>query len=112
MEIRQFDLWLADLNPRMGSEPGKVRPVVVVQSDLLNGFHPSIVVCPLTSRVVPEVEWLRVHLPAGVEGLVYASDVLVDQIRALDRRRLLEKLGVLPSELRSGLRARWELLMR
>lgn len=90
----------------------RVLSSMVSISDLLNGFHPSIVVCPLTSRVVPEVEWLRVHLPAGVQGLAFASDVLVDQIRALDRRRLLEKLGVLPSELRSGLRERLELLMR
>ncbi|RLD88235.1 MAG: type II toxin-antitoxin system PemK/MazF family toxin, partial [Bacteroidetes bacterium] len=47
MEIRQYDIWLADLNPRLGTEPGKTRPVLVVQTNLLNQvFHPSTLICP------------------------------------------------------------------
>ena len=41
MTIKKFHLYLADLNPRMGTEPGKTRPVVVIQTDLLNPTHPS-----------------------------------------------------------------------
>ena len=52
MTIKKFHLYLADLNPRMGTEPGKTRPVVVVQTDLLNTTHPSTLVCPLTTKVV------------------------------------------------------------
>jgi mRNA interferase MazF len=45
MKVNQFDLWIADLNPRNGTEPGKIRPVLVVQSNLLNKVHPSTLVC-------------------------------------------------------------------
>ena len=44
MKLKQFDIWLADLNPRLGTEPEKTRPVVLVQTDLLNEFHPSTVI--------------------------------------------------------------------
>ena len=50
MEIKKWRVYVAKLDPRMGTEPGKARPVVVVQTDLLNGTHPSTVVCPLTAR--------------------------------------------------------------
>ena len=77
----------------MGTEPGKIRPVVVVQTDLLNGIHPSTVVCPLTTRVVKESQILRVHLAKGTSGLREDSDILVDQIRAIDKRRFKKHLG-------------------
>lgn len=70
--VRRFRKWqayLADLNPRMGTEPGKIRPVVVVQTDLLNVVHPSTVICPLTTNVHPEARFLRVHLAPGEAGL-------------------------------------------
>jgi mRNA interferase MazF len=93
MEIRKWHVYLADLSPRRGTEPGKVRPVVVVQTDLLNGVHPSTVVCPLTSNVRREAEALRVHLMMGEAGLTRPSDVMVDQIRAIDNRRLRRPMG-------------------
>ena len=91
--IRQFDLWLADLNPPRGTEPGKTRPVVIVQTDLLNDTHASTLVCPITSKVNLEMELLRVHL--GKSQLEQPSDVLVDQLRAIDNKRLLKRLGKL-----------------
>lgn len=93
MEIRQFDIWLADLNPSKGTEPGKTRPVVIVQTDLLNDFHLSTLVCPITSSVQNEIEHLRVHLTKA--QLDKLSDILVDQIRAIDNTRILKKLGKL-----------------
>lgn len=95
MRIQKFHVYLADLNPRMGTEPGKVRPVVVVQTDLLNGTHPSTVVCPLTTKVTKEAQVLRVHLPKGSSGLREDSDILVDQIRSIDNRRFKKHLGQL-----------------
>lgn len=91
MEIRQFDIWLADLNPSKGTEPGKTRPVVIVQTDLLNEFHLSTLICPITSKVNIEIEHLRVHLNKG--QLDKPSDILVDQIRAIDNTRLLKRLA-------------------
>ncbi len=91
--IRQYDIWLANLNPSRGSEVGKVRPVVVVQSDLLNNLHGSTLVCPITSKVNRDLNLLRVHI--GKRYLEAESDVLVDQVRAIDNRRLIQRLGKL-----------------
>ena len=96
MEIRKGHVYIADLNPRMGTEPGKVRPVVVVQTDLLNGAHPSTVICPITTRVQPKARYLRVHLSRGEGGMKRDPDVFVDQIRAIDNRRLVKSIGKLP----------------
>ncbi len=96
MKLKQYDIWLADLNPRIGTEPGKTRPVVIVQTDLLNEFHPSTLVCPVTSKVNKDIQLLRVHLKKG--QLTKASDILVDQIRAIDNIRLKKRLGALTKE--------------
>ena len=91
MEIRQYDIWLANLNPSKGTEAGKTRPVVIVQTDLLNTVHLSTLICPVTTNVQPKLEYLRIHLAKG--QLDELSDVLVDQIRAIDNTRLISKLG-------------------
>lgn len=98
MKIKQFEIWIADLNPTIGTEPGKVRPVVVVQTDLLNKFHPSTVVCPLTTKIRDEVDILRVHLVKGVCGLDENCDIMLDQIRAIDNKRLIRKVGAVPPQ--------------
>ena len=89
-------VYIADLNPRFGTESGKTRPVVVVQTDALNRHHPSTFVCPLTTRVADFANPLRVAVPKGVSGLGRPSDILVDQIKAIDNRRLRRKIGPLP----------------
>ena len=100
MKIKQFDIWLADLNPSRGTEPGKTRPVVIIQTDLLNETHLSTIICPVTSNVQPEMELLRVHLRKN--QLDKPSDILVDQIRAIDNKRLLQKIGRLtPGQIQS-----------
>ena len=104
-------LYTADLNPRFGTEPGKARPVVVVQTDALNRSHPSTIVCPLTTKTAGFENPLRVALPKGVSGLSRASDVLVDQIKSIDNRRLRRKLGVLPDPYLSELRTKVLLIL-
>ncbi|WP_293297101.1 type II toxin-antitoxin system PemK/MazF family toxin [Pedobacter sp. UBA4863] len=96
MQIKQYDIWLANSNPAKGTEPGKTRSVVIVQTNLLNGVHPSSIICPITSNVLPELEILRVHL--NTEQLAKESDILIDQVRAIDNRRLVSKLGELNKE--------------
>jgi len=96
MEIRQYEIWLANLNAGRGTEPGKTRPVVVVQTDLLNGYHPSTLICPITSKVNKDIWLLRVHLKKW--QLDKPSDILVDQIRAIDNKRLIKRLGKLTKE--------------
>jgi mRNA interferase MazF len=100
MQINQFEIWIADLNPRVGTEPGKTRPVLVVQTNLLNKIpHPSTIVCPITTNVQKESDILRVHLKKGMANLNENCDVMVDQIRAIDNKRLIKKVGILPTEL-------------
>jgi mRNA interferase MazF len=96
MKIKQYDIWLANLNPSRGTEPGKTRPVVIIQTNLLNEAHLSTLVCPVTTNVNPEIELLRVHLKKG--QLDKLSDVLVDQIRAIDNSRLIKKIGSLTKD--------------
>ena len=91
--IKQYDIWLANLNPASGSIPGKVRPVVIIQSDLLNNQLESTIVCPITSNVIQEAKILRVHIPKG--QLDTESDILVDQIRTIDNGKLIQKISSL-----------------
>lgn len=96
MKIKQYDIWLADLNPSRGTEPGKTRPVVIIQTDLLNDTHLSTLICPTTTNVKLPINLLRVHLKPG--QLNKLSDILVDQVRAIDNQRLIKKLGQLNKE--------------
>ena len=93
IRIQRGTVCLADLNPPKGTEPGKIRPVLVVQTDLLNGHHPSTLVCPLTTNVKRSAKHLRVHLSRNQAGLDKDSDVMIDQLRAIDNRRLIKPLG-------------------
>ncbi len=84
------EIWLADLNPRRGTEPRKTRPVLVVQSQaLLDADHPSTLVVPLTTKLVDDATPLRIRVPAA-DRLQRDSDLLVDQLRAIDNRRLIK----------------------
>jgi mRNA interferase MazF len=100
MKIKQFDLWTADLSPQIGTEPGKTRPVLIIQTDLLNSIHPSTIICPITSNVIKESDILRVHIKKGSANLQKPSDLMIDQIRAIDNKRLINKIGELPIDLR------------
>ncbi len=109
MKIKQYDIWLANLNPSKGTESGKIRPVVIVQTDLLNETHLSTLVCPVTTNVQKEIELLRVHLKKGqIDKL---SDILVDQIRTIDNKRLLKKIGQLTTEQKNNLKANLKIVL-
>lgn len=96
MNIRRGVLYLADLDPRAGTEPGKTRPVVVIQTDLLNELdHPSTWVLPCTTRLTGENQ-LRVVLPRGIAGNRQTCEVMIDQSRAIDNRRIVRALRPLP----------------
>ena len=81
-------VWLADLNPPRGTEPGKTRPVLIIQSQaLLDAGHPSTLIIPLTTRLIEDAAPLRLRLSAR-DRLDRDSDLLIDQIRAIDNRRI------------------------
>src|ERR1700737_4234890 len=83
------EVWVANLDPHIGTEPGKTRPVLIVQAQaLLDAEHPSTLVIPLTTSVVADAEPLRIRIPAYAR-LRRSSDLLIDQLRAIDNRRLV-----------------------
>jgi mRNA interferase MazF len=83
------EIWLADLNPPHGTEAGKTRPVLIIQSQaLLDAEHPCTYAIPLTTRLVEDAEPLRIRVPAAGR-LARDSDLLMDQLRAIDNRRLV-----------------------
>ncbi len=87
---RRGEIWLANLEPGHGTEPGKTRPVLIVQSQaLLDVDHPSTLVIPLTTKLTEGAEPLRIRVPAS-SGISRESDLLIDQLRAIDNRRLLK----------------------
>lgn len=98
--LNRGEIWLADLTPPRGTEPGKTRPVLIIQSQaLLDADHPSTLIIPLTTTLVEDVEPLRIRVPTS-GGLRRPSDLLIDQFRAIDNRRFLRgPLARLPEDL-------------
>lgn len=110
--MKQYEIWMADLNPRIGTETGKIRPVVIVQTNLINSTHPSTIICPITSQVVPLSNILRVHLiPNKTNGLEKKSDIMIDQVRAIDNQRLLKKIGLIDASSSFKLRENLKVIM-
>jgi mRNA interferase MazF len=96
LKIRRGSLYLADLNPSLGTETGKMRPVLVIQSDLLNETgHPSTWVLPCTTRLAGQ-NLLRVPLPKGMAGNREDCEIMIDQSRAIDNRRFVRMLKPMP----------------
>lgn len=111
MKVKQFELWIADLNPRKGTETGKVRPVVIIQTDLLNKSHPSTVVCPITTNVQPESNILRVHLTRGTANVKEDCDIMIDQIRTIDNSRLMHRIGLLDDAIKTKIKENIKIML-
>jgi mRNA interferase MazF len=97
-------LYLADLGEAAGAEPGKIRPVVVVQSNFLNSrHHTTTIVVPCTTNLTPS-NILRVRLVEKVAGNLKDCDVMIDQIRSIDTRRFLREIGTVPRSMMQEIR--------
>lgn len=99
--VRQWHLYVVDLEPRVGTKPGKHRPCVAIQPDaFLEGGLSSVVVLPVTTQIGDfDAYPLRVRIPKGICGLTKESDVMIDQILAWDQELFKKDLGVLPDAL-------------
>jgi mRNA interferase MazF len=108
--VEHGGLYAADLSPGRGTEPGKVRPVVVIQTDLLNAAgHPSTWVLPCTTRLVGD-NLLRVSLPKGIAGNSADCEIMIDQNRSIDNRRFRRRLGQLPHRVLGEVKQKLRLL--
>lgn len=85
------DVWLVSLDPTLGHEVQKTRPAVIVTSDIYNRYNWVVVVMPLTSHDTAEYDQVLIEPPEA--GLASRSVTLPDQVRAVDRRRLVKRLG-------------------
>ena len=93
MEVIRGDIFIADLDPVMGSEQGGVRPVLIVQNDRGNRFSPTVICAAMTSRLGKHDLPTHVWIAAQESGLERDSLVLCEQIRTLEKRRLRSKAG-------------------
>jgi mRNA interferase MazF len=110
MQIRHGYLYIADLNPRQGTEAGKIRPVVVIQTDYLNeADHPSTWVLPCTTRTVGE-NILRVVLPKKIAGNTEDCEVMIDQSRSIDNQRFQKEIGKIPQAILKEIKDKLRLL--
>ena len=96
--FKRGDLYYANLNPYFGSEQGGTRPVLVLQNNMGNFFCPTLIVAPLTSKWI-KIKELRVHYTLeSVQELGQKSVVLLEQIKTIDKRRILSYIGKVSRE--------------
>ena len=93
MEVNRGDIFIADLNPVVGSEQGGVRPVVIVQNNRGNRFSPTVICAAMTSRLDKSDLPTHVWVSARDSGLKSDSLVLCEQIRTLEKQRLRTRAG-------------------
>ncbi len=104
-DIKRGDIYYADLSPVVGSEQGGVRPVLIVQNNIGNRYSPTVIAAAITSRTD------KTKLPTHIEvtdvgtsgnltscGLQKNSVILLEQVRTLDKRRLIERMGRLDDD--------------
>lgn len=112
MPVKRGTVYVANFNPSKGTEPGKIRPCLVMQSDLLNeAGHPSTTVLPLTTQLLDDAAPLRYRLNAR-DQLHADSDIMVDQTRTIDNRRFTDELlTVLTDEELAEVETCWRIVM-
>ena len=95
--VHRGEIYYADLNPVVGSEQGGIRPVLILQNEVGNWFSPTVIVAAMTAK--GSKVHLPTHVPVGTDsGLRRPSLVLAEQVRTIDKSRLLERVGMLPPE--------------
>ncbi|MEO5909676.1 MAG: type II toxin-antitoxin system PemK/MazF family toxin [Pelobium sp.] len=112
MVINKFEIWISDMNPGMGTEPGKIRPVLIVQSDLLHQLgHISTIVCPISSQK-RGISKLRISVEQSkLNGLQKPSSIVIDQIKAVDFSRLKNKIGELETKYHNAVKKALQLVL-
>ena len=95
MSIKRGDLYLAALDPTLGREISKTRPVLVVSNDRNNAFSGTVTILPISSQNIEKIYPFEVFLPKGAGNLPKDSKVKADQVRTIDRARLIKQIGSL-----------------
>ncbi|MBR5859670.1 MAG: type II toxin-antitoxin system PemK/MazF family toxin [Clostridia bacterium] len=99
--MRRGDVYYADLSPVIGSEQGGIRPVLIVQNDTGNKYSPTVIAAAITSKTGKTKLPTHIEVSAGItaggarNGLPRNSVILLEQIRTIDKKRLMERMGKL-----------------
>jgi len=95
--MNQGDVYLVNLDPTVETEIGKTRPGLVISVNAMNHNSPRLIVAPITSST-GKVYPFEVSLPSGTAGLERDSKIMLDQLRSLDKKRLVKKIGELDTK--------------
>lgn len=95
MNIKRGDIFLASLDPVVGHEISKTRPVIIVSNNIGNKYAGTVTIIPITSKNLEKIYPFEVYLPMGITTLKKDSKVKADQIRTLDKARLIKLIGSL-----------------
>jgi mRNA interferase MazF len=110
--IRRRRLYVVDFNPRVRTKPGKLRPALVLQSDLVNeAGYPSTIVVPATTRLVEDAGILRLRIRKGQGGLTRDSDLLLGQVIAVANESFGQEIGTLPEGLMTEVERRVRIIL-
>ena len=112
MPIKRGHLYVIDFNPRIKTKPGKLRPALVLQSDLVNeAVYPSTIVIPTTTRLIENPGILRLRLKKGQGGIVRDSDLLLGQMIAVANESFRQEIGALPNDLMEEIENRIRIIL-
>lgn len=89
-EVKRGRIYLADLDPVTGSEQGGIRPVIVLQNDIGNKYSPTVIVAAITAKGKKNIP---THITVSAQCLPQRSTVLLEQLRTIDKSRLIEYMG-------------------
>ena len=97
--ILRGEIYKAALDPVLGSEQGGTRPVLIVQNNVGNKYSPTVIALAVTSRLSKARLPTHIEVERGVAGLPRDSLILAEQVRTLDKQRLVSRMGALPDTL-------------
>ena len=96
--IKKGEIWLVNLDTTIGSETKKTRPAAIIQNDTGNKYSDITIIAPITSQNLEKTHPIEVFLTKKNSGLKKESKIMLNQIRAIDKRRLIKKQGKLNEE--------------
>ena len=110
MNIDQFDIWTSDISYPQGEGTGSLF-LLILQNSVLNEFHPTIIVCPMTTNIVKGSDILRVRVPKESTRIGKEFDIVIDQIRVIEIDRLVRKEDKLPIDIAEKVKLNIKIVM-
>jgi len=98
VDIKRGNVILCDLNPVIGTEQAGIRPVVIIQIDRANTVSPHTIIAPFTSKIRRALLPSHVFVPSGIGGLSQNSVILCEQVRVIDKSRIIKVIGLLDED--------------